>query len=89
MDDGLGLRRRFIELAPWHANGTLSAADRAWVDGYVRSHREARAELDWYGSLRQTIRADVPAVSPEAGLERLLHRVRCEPKPPWREAPRG
>jgi hypothetical protein len=80
MDDGLGLRRRFIELAPWHANGTLSAADRAWVDGYVAAHGEARAELEWYESLRQTLHMDVPAVSPGAGLERLLHRIGCEAK---------
>jgi hypothetical protein len=78
MGDALGLRRRFVELAPRHANGTLSAADWAWVEGYVRSHREARAELESHRALRQTIRTDVPAVSPEAGLERLLHRVRCQ-----------
>jgi len=78
MDEALTMRQRFVELAPWHVNGTLSPADRAWVDDYIRSHPEARAELEWYALLRHEIRADVPKVSPDAGLERLLHRVRLE-----------
>jgi hypothetical protein len=81
MDEALTARRRFVELVPWHANGTASAADRAWVERYVRSHPQAREELDWYASLRQNIRADAPKRSPEAGLERLLHRVRLEQQP--------
>ena len=82
MDEALAMRRRFVELAPWHVNGTVSAADRAWIDGYVRSHPEASAELEWYALLRQSIRADAPKASLDAGLERLLHRVRLERPPP-------
>jgi hypothetical protein len=82
------MRRRFVELAPWAANGTASAADRAWVERYARSHLEARQELEWYASLRQCIRDDAPERSPEAGLERLLHRVRVERQPVPRE-PQG
>ena len=89
MDEALAMRRRFVELAPWHVNGTVSAADRAWVDAYVRSHPQARAELEWYASLQQKIRADAPQVSPDAGLERLLHRVRLERQPPAREPEGG
>jgi hypothetical protein len=76
------MRRRFVELAPWHVNGTVSPADRAWVDAYVRSHPEARAELEWYASLQRNIRADLPEAVADAGLERLLHRVRLERPPP-------
>ena len=72
------MRQRFVDLAPWYVNGTLPAADRAWVDAYVRSHAEARAELDWYASLQQEIRAGAPDASPDAGLERLLDLVRLE-----------
>jgi hypothetical protein len=85
MNDERTMRQRFAELAPWHVNGTLSAADRAWVDNYVRSHPEAAAELEWYASLQQQIRADAPDVSPDVGLERLLHRVRLERRPAARE----
>jgi len=73
------MRRRFLELAPWHVNGTLSAVDQAWVEDYVRSRPEAHAELTWYALLQEKIRADAPPVPPEAGLERLLHRIRKSP----------
>lgn len=89
MDEALTMRRRFVALAPWHANGTASAADRAWVERYVRSHPEAREELEWYASLRQNLRADAPEQSPDAGLERLLHRVRLERQPLPRQPERG
>jgi len=78
MDEALTMRQRFAELGPWYVNGTASVADRAWVDGYVRTHPEARADLDWYASLQQEISADVPEVPPDTGLERLLKRVRRE-----------
>jgi hypothetical protein len=78
MDEALAMRQRFLDLAPWHVNGTLSPADRAWVDEYVRSHPEAGAELGWYALLQEKIRFDAPEVPPDAGLERLLHRVRLE-----------
>ena len=78
MDEALAMRQRFLELAPWYVNGTASAADRAWAEDYVRSHPEADAELAWYTLLQEKIRADAPQVPPEAGLERLLHRVRLE-----------
>ena len=42
---------RFAELAPWYVNGSLSAADRSWVDTYLAEHPEARAELAWFQSL--------------------------------------
>jgi hypothetical protein len=69
---------RFAELAPWHVNGTLSEADRKWVDGYVRDHPTASAELEWYRSLQANIKAEAPVVSPEIGLDRLLDRVHAE-----------
>jgi len=70
------MRQRFLDLAPWYVNGTASAADRAWVDAYVRSRPEARAELAWHALLQEKIRAEAPPVPPDAGLERLLHRIR-------------
>lgn len=72
------MRRRFEELAPWHVNGTLSEADRRWVDDYLRAHPKAAAQLDWYVSLQEKIKADAPQVSPDIGLDRLLDRVHLE-----------
>jgi hypothetical protein len=72
------MKPRFDELLPFYANGTLSAADRDWVDTYLREHPSARAELQWYESLQSRLREDVPAVSSEIGLDRTMQRIRSE-----------
>jgi hypothetical protein len=72
------MKPRFDELLPFYVNGTLSTADRAWVDGYLTEHPSARAELQWYESLQARLREDVPAVSSEVGMERALRRIRAE-----------
>ena len=76
------MKPHFDELLPFYVNGTLPAADRDWVETYLREHPTARAELQWYESLQTRLRDDVPAVSSEVGMERALHRIRTEgPKP--------
>jgi len=72
------MKTRFDELLPFYVNGTLSEADRAWVDGYLREHPKAAAELHWYRSLQARLHEDVPAVSSEVGMERALERIRTE-----------
>ena len=69
---------RFDELLPFYVNGTLDEADRAWVEAYLREHPQAAAELDGCRTLQQRIRADVPPVSSEVGMERALARIRRE-----------
>ncbi|HXF44910.1 MAG TPA: hypothetical protein VNK91_02210 [Burkholderiaceae bacterium] len=68
--------QRFAELLPWYVNGTLDAADRAWVEDYLRQHPEARAELAWYQSLQAKIHDSVPAVPPTIGLAKTLALIR-------------
>jgi anti-sigma factor RsiW len=70
------MKSRFDELLPFYVNGTLPEADRAWVDGYLREHPNAGAELNWHRSLQSRLREDVPAVSSEVGLERAMRRIR-------------
>ena len=72
------MKPRFDELLPFYINGTLTSADRAWVEGYLTEHPTARAELQWYESLQARLREDVPAVSSEVGMERALSRIRAE-----------
>ena len=72
------MNTRFDELLPFYVNGTLSEADRAWVETYVREHPKAAAELHWCRSLQTKIREDQPAVSSEVGMERALSRIRSE-----------
>jgi hypothetical protein len=82
------MKARFEELAPWHVNGTLAANDREWVEGYVRDHPEAAAELAWYQSLQGRMRENVPSVGEEYGWDRLHARIRSERRaasPGWGE----
>lgn len=69
---------RFAELAPWYVNGSLSAADRTWVDNYLAAHPEARAELAWFQSLQSRIREAVPEIPATIGLNRAMARVRAD-----------
>jgi len=72
------MKAKFDELLPFYVNGSLSQADRDWVDEYLREHPKASAELRWYESLQAKLRDDAPAVSSEVGLERALQRIRTE-----------
>lgn len=69
---------RFAELLPWYVNGSLEAADRAWVDSYLAQHPEARAELAWYQSLQTRIHETVPAVPATIGLARAMNLIRAD-----------
>lgn len=71
-------RRRFEELLPWHVNGTLAAAEREWVERYLREHPEAHAELRCEEGLRTYMRQDTPPPTPDAGLERFMARIHAE-----------
>ena len=72
------MNTRFNELLPFYVNGTLSGDDRAWFEGFLREHPQHAAELNWCESLQGKLRAEVPAVSSEVGLERTLKRIRSE-----------
>lgn len=67
---------RFTELLPWYVNGTLNAEDRAWVENHLRQHPDARAELDWYRSLKTKIHDSVPQVPATIGLAKAMLLIR-------------
>ena len=67
---------RFAELLPWYVNGSIGAADRAWVDSYLTDHPDARAELAWYQSLQKRIQETVPAVPSTIGLTKAMNLIR-------------
>jgi hypothetical protein len=72
------MNTRLDELLPFYVNGTLDESERAWVDATLNEHPKARAQLDWYRSLQDRLREDVPPVSSEIGMERALRRIRTE-----------
>lgn len=69
---------RFAELAPWYVNGSLSAADRTWVDNYLAEFPEARAELAWFASLQTRIKESLPEVPANIGLDKVMRRIRAD-----------
>lgn len=71
-------KQRFEELLPWFVNGTLARQDHEWMEGYLREHPEAGAELRLTQSLRERVRGSVPEVATDLGMERLMHRIRSE-----------
>ncbi len=67
---------KFSELLPWYVNGTLNAEDRAWVESYLKEHPAARAELEWYRSLKSKIQDSVPQVPATIGLAKTMLLIR-------------
>jgi hypothetical protein len=67
---------RFNELLPWYVNGTLNADDRAWFERYLAEHSAARAELDWYRSLKTKIQESGPKVPATIGLDKTMLLIR-------------
>ncbi|MEP7295350.1 MAG: zf-HC2 domain-containing protein [Burkholderiales bacterium] len=67
---------RFQELLPWYVNGTISDADRDWVDRHVAEDPLARAELDWYRSLSTRMKDSAPAVPATIGLSKVMTLIR-------------
>jgi hypothetical protein len=70
------MNKRFEELLPWYANGSLGAEDRAFVEAYLQQNPEARSELEWYLSLQQRIQENAPAVPATIGLARAMRLIR-------------
>lgn len=77
------MNARFRELLPWYVNGSLSEADRQWVDDFLREHPQARAELLWHESLRDEIGANAPKVPETIGLARTLRLIDAERPTPY------
>jgi hypothetical protein len=72
------MRQHFQELLPWHVNGTLDPDQRVWVENYVRTHPDAKAELVWNESLQSKFQARMPTVAADAGWDTLQQRIRQE-----------
>lgn len=79
------MHERFEQLLPFYVNGTLSPADRAWVEAFLREHPEAQASVRFDTQMRRTLASSAADVSPEVGLARTLARIRGERSAPGRE----
>lgn len=100
----LQARDRAEALLPWAANGTLDAAEQAWLDDWLESTERShpalvaplRAELAWLQRTATDVRRNVALPDPEQGLDTLLRRIAGEqaaarqaPEPARPAAPAG
>jgi hypothetical protein len=68
----------FEAMLPFYVNGTLEPAGRDAVEAYLTAHPKAAGELGFHQALRARLHEDVPAVSSEVGLDRVMARIRAE-----------
>ncbi|MGL4574118.1 MAG: hypothetical protein ACRCV9_04925 [Burkholderiaceae bacterium] len=71
---------RFEALAPLYAAGTLNAADRAWMDAYIKSEPKAANDLKWHVGMTQQLHARFDDVPTNIGLDKALAQVQMLPK---------
>jgi anti-sigma factor RsiW len=68
-------QQRFGESLFWYINGTLDAAQRAYVERYLAEHTEARRELENWQTLQVGLRTAAAQRSAAAGLDGFMRRV--------------
>ncbi|HSB99689.1 MAG TPA: hypothetical protein VLE45_07220 [Burkholderiaceae bacterium] len=62
--------QRFNELSPKAAAGLLSAAEREWLDAYLREHADRRVELDWDAAFADALHDAIARMPARPGWER-------------------
>ncbi len=69
-------RARFFALLPFHVNGSLGAADAAFVRDMIARHPELQSQLQFHEALREQLRAQVDGaiegVPADVGYARLV-----------------
>lgn len=68
-------RERFEHLVPFYVNGTLSGADKAFVDAYLDKHEHARQSLTWTTNVQQTIQTLADPQPDDQRLARFLEKA--------------
>jgi hypothetical protein len=71
-------------LLPWYANHTLSAAERATVETWLKTQPAATAQLTAVDGLRAAISAQPRIAPPPAVRRKLLARLKTERRAPVR-----
>ena len=69
-------KRQFEELLPWYVNATLGKEDYDMVEQYLAEHPESGQDLRFAQTLRKRIRENAESLSPDAGLDKLMSRIR-------------
>jgi hypothetical protein len=69
---------RFQELSRKAAAGTLQAAERDWLEGYLREHADRRVEVDWDATFADALHDEVARMPARPGWERTAAALRAE-----------
>jgi hypothetical protein len=69
---------RFQELSRKAAAGTLQAAERDWLEGYLREHDDRRVEVDWDATFADALHDEVARMPARPGWERTAAALRAE-----------
>lgn len=72
------MNARFDELSRKAAAGTLTAAERAWLDAHLREHPDMRAQLEWDEALSAKLEQKIAAMPVLPGWERTERALRAE-----------
>lgn len=73
---------QFDELSRKAAAGTLSPAERDWLEAYLHAHPTRRAELEWDEAFRAKLDDKVASMPAMPGWERTVRAMRKEQPAP-------
>ena len=69
---------RFQELSRRAAAGSLPAAEREWLEAYLREHPDRRVELDWDAAFADALHDEVARMPARPGWERTAAALSAE-----------
>jgi len=69
---------QFDELSRKAAAGTLTAAEREWLDAHLREHPDKRAQLEWDAALSAKLEQKIAAMPALPGWERTERALQAE-----------
>ena len=79
------MRGSFEELSRKAAAGTLSAAEREWLDAHLREHPHKRADLEWDEAFAAKLEQKIAAMPARPGWERTAQALQAEQAAPARK----
>ncbi len=69
------MNQTLLELLPWYANGTLSPADREFVEAHLDDDPTFRQQLAFYKAIQKELQESIPEIRPDLGLAETLKKI--------------
>lgn len=71
-------RTQFQHWLLLYVNGQLDDVKKAWMEHFIADHPDAATEVEFERTLKDTLHNELPAYTPDQGLNTLLNRIRAE-----------